>query len=191
MVISKRALRRVMLVRRATLLAKGVDAARAVALNLPLGSAGPPPWVAGYQPMGSELDPGPLMARLAELGARILLPVVAERGGVLAFREAGDPAGHVPDAAGILAPPPGALEAAPDLILAPLLAFDRAGGRLGYGGGYYDRTIAGLRDGRGVQVVGLAFAGQEVERVPREPHDQVLDAICTEIGYSARLAKDH
>ena len=191
MVIAKRDLRRVMLVRRATLLARGAEGAGAAALNLPLGPTGAPPWVAGYRPMGSELDPGPLLARLAELGARILLPVVAKRGGPLVFREAGDLAGHVPDAAGILAPPPTALEAAPDLIIAPLLAFDRSGGRLGYGGGYYDRTVALLRAGPGVTVVGLAFSGQEVDNVPREPHDQRLDAICTESGYRRLALKDH
>ena len=72
----------------------------------------------------------------------------------------------------------------PDLIIAPLLAFDRAGGRLGQGGGHYDRTIAALRARGPLFVIGLAYAGQEIEAVPRmKPHDQRLDAILTEIGY--------
>jgi 5-formyltetrahydrofolate cyclo-ligase len=152
---------------------------------------GPAPLkVAGYGAMGAELDPGPLLARLSGKGAVILLPVVVRRGEPLRFREASDPEGHVPDAAGILAPPPDAPEATPDLILAPLLAFDRFGGRLGYGGGYYDRTLAVLRAGPGVVAVGVGFAAQEVGEVPREAHDQFLDAICTEIGYRRVLFKD-
>jgi 5-formyltetrahydrofolate cyclo-ligase len=71
----------------------------------------------------------------------------------------------------------------PDLILAPLLAFDRRGGRLGQGGGSYDRTLATLRAAGEVFVIGLAFAGQEIDRVPTEPHDQGLDAILTELAY--------
>jgi len=77
----------------------------------------------------------------------------------------------------------GSGHATPDLIIAPLLAFDRAGGRLGQGGGHYDRTIEALRARGPVFVIGLAYAGQEIEAVPCEPHDQRLDAILTEIGY--------
>ena len=73
--------------------------------------------------------------------------------------------------------------ASPDLIIAPLLAFDRTGGRLGQGGGHYDRTIEALRARGSLFVIGLAYAGQEIDAVPREPHDQPLDAILTELGY--------
>ncbi len=140
--------------------------------------------------MGAELDPGPLMARLAGEGAVILLPVAVTPGQALCFREATSPETYVPDAAGILAPPPGAPVHAPDLILAPLLAFDRFGGRLGQGGGYYDRTLAALRAGPGVRAVGLGFAVQEADEIPLGPHDEFLDAICTEIGYRRVLLKD-
>ncbi|HEY9216874.1 MAG TPA: 5-formyltetrahydrofolate cyclo-ligase, partial [Phenylobacterium sp.] len=80
-----------------------------------------------------------------------------------------------------------AAQVAPDLVLAPLLAFDRRGHRLGQGAGHYDRTLANLRAAKPVWVVGLAYAGQEVEEIPAEPHDQRLDAILTETGYIEAL----
>jgi 5-formyltetrahydrofolate cyclo-ligase len=72
---------------------------------------------------------------------------------------------------------------APNLIIAPLLGFDRRGGRLGQGAGHYDRTLADLRKDRPVFVLGLAYAGQEVEAVPIDAHDQRLDAILTETAF--------
>ena len=122
--------------------------------------------VAGYEPIGSELDPRPLLASLAAYGALVTLPVVVGPDAPLEFERT--------DRSGA---------ATPDLIIAPLLAFDRAGGRLGQGGGHYDRTIAALRARGSVFVIGLAYAGQEVAAVPREAHDQRLDAILTELGY--------
>lgn len=122
--------------------------------------------------MGSELDPGPLLRRLAEHGAAIVLPEVAGPDRPLSFRRA-DGQGY----------------ATPDLVVAPMLAFDEAGGRLGQGGGHYDRTLQQLRATGPVFVIGLAYAGQEIDRVPREPHDQCLDAILTEISYT-RVRKD-
>ena len=77
----------------------------------------------------------------------------------------------------------------PRLVICPLLAFDRAGGRLGQGGGHYDRTLAVLRAQGPVFVLGLAYAGQEVAALDLEPHDQRLDAILTETGYT-RFRKD-
>jgi len=194
--MSKAALRNLMRGRRARLSEDvRAEAGRAVARLFPRellarAPGEPPIKVAGYRPMGAELDPGSLLASLAGEGAVILLPVVMTRGGALCFRVASDPESYVPDAAGISAPPPHAAESTPDIILAPLLAFDRFGGRLGQGGGYYDRTLAALRAGPGVLAVGLGFAVQEAEEVPREAHDQLLDAICTEIGYRRALCKD-
>ncbi len=78
----------------------------------------------------------------------------------------------------------------PDLVLVPLLAFDPYGGRLGQGGGYYDRTLAQLRAERPVFVLGLAYAGQEVERLPAETHDQPLDAVLTETGLRSFARED-
>jgi len=87
------------------------------------------------------------------------------------------------DAFGIPAPGPNAAEVLPDIVFAPLLAFDRLGGRLGQGAGHYDRTLAILRARQPVFVIGLAYAGQEIAAVPMDAHDQRLDAILTETGY--------
>jgi 5-formyltetrahydrofolate cyclo-ligase len=88
-----------------------------------------------------------------------------------------------PDAYGIPAPPPTAPQVEPDLVIAPLLGFDRKGGRLGQGAGHYDLALAQLRASRPVYAIGLAFSGQEIAELPVEPHDQRLDAILTETGY--------
>jgi 5-formyltetrahydrofolate cyclo-ligase len=132
-----------------------------------------------YHPVGSELDPTPIRIP----GARRALPVATARDKPLIFRlhEPGDPLG--PDAMGIPAPIPDAPAVLPDVVFAPALAFDRRGGRLGQGGGHYDRTLAELRARKPVLVIGLAYAGQEVAEIPMEPHDQRLDAILTETGY--------
>lgn len=169
-------------VRRAACAERGDAAARAVAalaprLAVPAGSV-----VAGYWPMGDELDPRPLMAVLAAAGCRLALPVVAARGTPLEFRahDFGDvlePGPH-----GTVHPPAAAAPLVPALLLVPLLAFDRQCFRLGYGGGYYDRTLETLRKNAQVKAIGLAFAAQEVAAVPRDGHDQRLDAIATENG---------
>ena len=139
--------------------------------------------VAGYLAMPDEMDPAPLLDRVAADGAVLVLPAVVARGEPLVFRRAVATCDLRPDAAGIPAPPPGAPEETPDLVIAPLLAFDRAGARLGQGGGYYDRTLRALRASGHVMVVGLAFAAQEVERAPTGPLDERLDAILTERAY--------
>ncbi len=133
---------------------------------------------AGYVPRGSEIDPGPLLARLASRGWSIALPRAGDRDGRLTFHAAD--ARREPDAFGIQAPVASAPVLTPDLIIVPVVAFDRRGGRLGQGAGCYDRTIAELRRRGAVRVVGLAFAGQEVEESPTEDHDERLDAIVTE-----------
>ena len=131
-----------------------------------------------YHPMGSELDPTPI-----QLPGYCALPAVVDRAGQMVFRrhEAGETL--TPDVMGIPAPPTSAQIVTPDVIFAPLLAFDRRGGRLGQGGGYYDRLIANLRAHGPLLVVGLAYAGQELAEVPMEPHDQRLDAILTETAF--------
>jgi 5-formyltetrahydrofolate cyclo-ligase len=136
---------------------------------------------AGY--CGSELDPSALIGRLAATGALFALPMAETRDAPLSFR-AWDPAeGLVEDAYDIPAPPSTASILHPDLVIAPLLAFDRRGGRLGQGAGHYDRAIASLRAIKPVFILGLAYAGQELDEAPIEPHDQRLDAILTETGY--------
>ncbi|WP_340647210.1 5-formyltetrahydrofolate cyclo-ligase [Phenylobacterium sp.] len=160
------------------------DAAERAAALLPLDRLPAFTAFAGYHALGSELDPGPLIRRLAATGASLALPVALARDAPLVFR-AWDPRDRlVPDAVGVPAPPPSAAGLHPDLVIAPLLGFDRRGGRLGQGGGHYDRTLETLRAARSVFVLGLAYAGQEVEAMTLDAHDQRLDAILTETGYT-------
>jgi 5-formyltetrahydrofolate cyclo-ligase len=143
-----------------------------------------PATVSGFKPFADEIDVLPLMARLAAEGWRTALPVVAGRNKPLVFRSwaPGDPT--VAGAWSIPVPPETAPEAQPDVLLVPMLAFDRAGFRLGYGGGFYDRTLSALRATKPVIAVGVGFAGQEMANVPREAHDEPLDWILTEDGAS-------
>ncbi len=137
--------------------------------------------VAGYWPMGDEADPRVLLERLEAKGCTLALPLVTTRGLPLRFRpfRCGDPL--EPGLHGTLHPVATHHDVIPEVALVPLLAFDRKGFRLGYGGGYYDRTLAEWRAlGHRVKTIGLGFAVQEVPNVPVDPHDQRLDAILTE-----------
>ena len=136
--------------------------------------------VSAYWPMGSELDPRPLMLALQAAGHPIALPVVLEANQPLVFR-AWSPGDELePAAFNTRIPSPDKPELTPGVVLAPLLAFDRRGYRLGYGGGFYDRTLEILRARGDVLAIGLAYAGQEVPAVPRNPNDKRLDWIITE-----------
>ena len=137
--------------------------------------------VALYRAMGSELDTDATAMTLAAAGRPLCLPVVLERDAAMIFRlwAPGEPLEM--DAAGCPAPLPLAQTVIPDLILTPLLAFDDFGGRLGQGGGYYDRTFATLPD---AVRIGFAYAGQRLDRIPTEAHDQRLDGVLTEVGYT-------
>jgi 5-formyltetrahydrofolate cyclo-ligase len=169
--------------RRAAAAAQGAGAARIVAGRVlaEIGGVKGLGTVAGYHPMRSELDPMPALLALAGLGRRIALPVVEGRGAPLRFRlwAPGEPTEAGPMGTQV---PAGGDWVEPDLILAPLLAFDAGCYRLGYGGGFYDRTLADLRARRPVRVIGLAYAAQEMAEVPRGPDDQRLDAVATEAG---------
>lgn len=169
--------------RRRELALTHAEAAEKAAGHLPLQALPEFGVASGYQPIGGEIDPWPVLRRLETAGARIALPVALDLHGPLLFRAyaPGDPLEA--DAAKIAAPTAQAQALVPDIVITPLLAFDRAGYRLGQGGGYYDRTIRALRAAGSAWVIGLAYAGQEIERVPREPHDEPLDAILTETGY--------
>jgi 5-formyltetrahydrofolate cyclo-ligase len=177
---SKRELRREALARRDALpAAERMQAAEAIATRaFPVPAAGAV--VSGFMPIKSEISPLPLMRKLEAAGARLALPVVAGAGQPLimrawAFRE--------PLAAGVWGirePPPQAPVVAPDVLIVPLLAFDRAGHRIGYGAGYYDLTIAGLRASKSVVAIGIAFAAQEIDDVPTTPRDARLDLVLTE-----------
>jgi 5-formyltetrahydrofolate cyclo-ligase len=136
--------------------------------------------VSAFMPMKSEINPLPLLRKLAEAGAVLALPVVAGRGKPLvmrAWRWGEDLAQGV---WGLREPKPDAPEVDPDILLVPLLAFDRTGHRIGYGAGYYDMTIAGLRARKPVTAIGLAFAAQEIAAVPATPRDERLDLVLTE-----------
>ncbi len=136
--------------------------------------------VAGYAPIAHELDPRPLMADLEMKGARLALPAV--RDGGMSFHVWDRDDVLTRDDAGVAAPAADAPRVDPDMVLAPLLAFDRHGGRLGTGGGWYDRALAELRRRKTFQLIGLAFAIQNVDTIPLEPHDVRLGWILTEAG---------
>lgn len=136
--------------------------------------------VSGFMPLKSEINPLPLMRKLEQGGARIALPAIAGRGKPLIMRawEFGAPLDR--GQWGIREPQPAAPEVDPDILLVPLLAFDRAGYRIGYGAGYYDMTISGLRARKNVTAIGIAFAAQEVAKVPTTERDERLDLVLTE-----------
>lgn len=133
-----------------------------------------------YHPMKDELDTKPLAEALLERGFTIALPVTPKKRGPLMFRafRDGDPLRQ--DRYGVMTPLENAAEVRPMIIVTPLLAFARDGSRLGYGGGYYDRTLAALRAETDVLAVGFAFAAQEVQKMPMSKTDQRLDWIVTE-----------
>ena len=139
------------------------------------------PTVAVYLPIGSEIDPRPLIGKLIDAGAKLALPCVQDDGSMV-YRayQRGDMLEQRPF--GLLEPNAGVPEVNPTLVLTPLLAFDRSGNRLGYGKGHYDRALTKLREKGRVFVCGLAFFGQEVETVPAESHDVPLDWVMTERG---------
>jgi 5-formyltetrahydrofolate cyclo-ligase len=155
--------------------AASVCARLLAAISLPSGAA-----VSGYWPMRDELDPRPALLALHGRGHPLCLPVVVGKARPLCFRAwrpgdtlvSGGFGTQVPDAA--------QPEVAPRVLLVPLLAFDRAGYRLGYGGGFYDRTLAALRAAGEVVAIGVAIAAQEIAAVPHDATDARLDWIVTE-----------
>jgi 5-formyltetrahydrofolate cyclo-ligase len=136
--------------------------------------------VAAYWPIRDELDIKHLIVRLMDAGQPVALPVVLGDEEPLELRLWQEGAPLYEAGFGTLAPEHGAPRVEPDVILMPLLGFDRHGTRLGYGGGYYDRTLAHLA--RRPRLVGFAFARQEIDHIPRDAHDVPLDAVVTELG---------
>lgn len=153
------------------------DASLKLIENFPLELARLSP-VAGYWPVGGEIDGRPLLAALAKAGRTIALPRMETRQGPARFYTWRGGEALSADAFGVPSPPPTTQELLPMLILTPLLAFDRAGRRLGQGGGHYDRIISFHR-AHGAVAVGLAFAEQEMDRVPAGEHDAHLDWVLT------------
>ena len=137
--------------------------------------------VAGYWRIKDEIDCQPILIRLMDSGQPVCLPVVLGDEQPLDLRLWEEGAPLYEAGFGTLAPSDLAPRVTPDIVIMPLLGFDRHGTRLGYGGGYYDRTLERLPTRP--RLVGLAFAAQELEAIPREPHDIPLDAIVTETGF--------
>jgi 5-formyltetrahydrofolate cyclo-ligase len=158
------------------------DAARAAAEHFHASvKLAPGDVVAVYWPIRDELDCRPVLTRLVDAGQPVCLPVVLGDGLPLELRLWEEGAPLFPSGFGTLAPAETAPIVEPDVIVMPLLGFDKHGTRLGYGGGYYDRTLAMLSSPP--RLIGYAFAGQEVDHVPRDAHDIPLDAVVTEAGY--------
>jgi 5-formyltetrahydrofolate cyclo-ligase len=136
--------------------------------------------VSGFMPLKSEINPLPLLQKLSEAGAQLALPKIDGRGKPLIMRvwQFGAPLDR--GQWGIREPKPDAPEVAPDILLVPLLAFDRAGYRIGYGAGYYDMTLARLRSLKTIIAVGIALAAQESPEIPKTPRDERLDLVLTE-----------
>ncbi|MFD2029734.1 5-formyltetrahydrofolate cyclo-ligase [Ancylobacter dichloromethanicus] len=142
--------------------------------------------VSVFAPIGGEIATDPLVERLRAAGAGVALPIVLQAGKPLLFRlwEPGEEltASAGPGRFSIPAPPETAPAVSPDVLVVPLAAFDARGNRLGYGAGFYDRTLALLRRAKRIEALGYAFAVQQLAAVPAEPHDERLDAIATDAG---------
>jgi 5-formyltetrahydrofolate cyclo-ligase len=136
--------------------------------------------VAAYKAHDGEIDPAPLAAALREQGHRIVLPVIVGRALGLIFRSYDEGDAFITGPMGIAEPSADKQQLDPDVVLVPLLAFDRRGYRLGYGGGYFDRTLAALRQTKTVLAIGIAYSCQEAAEVPIGPHDARLDHIITD-----------
>jgi 5-formyltetrahydrofolate cyclo-ligase len=177
----KAVLRRAALARRDALPpAERMQAAFAIAARgLPV-EVTPGTVVSGFSPLKSEISPLPLLRRIADAGASLALPVVVGRGQPLIMRAWSFGAPLVSGVWGIREPPAEAPEVFPDILIVPLLAFDRRGHRIGYGAGYYDMTITRLRAMKPVTAIGVAFATQEIAAVPATPRDAPLDVVLTE-----------
>lgn len=174
----KMALRKEMKARRAAAFASDPDAGERLAAQVA-------DWpdvgiVAGYSAFRQEIDPVPLMRAFAARGAELALPVLTDSLDGMIFRSWHPASPLIEGPFGLLQPPPESPEVLPDLVLVPLLAFDRQGRRLGYGGGFYDRGLYSLRTRKPFAAWGIAWAAQEVHALPHEPHDQRLDAVLTE-----------
>jgi len=136
--------------------------------------------VSGYAQMRSEIDPTAAMEEASAHGS-VCLPVIVEKDAPLTFREWSPGCEMVEGTFGARVPSSGKI-VIPEIVIVPLLAFSRAGGRLGYGGGFYDRTLELLRASKPTLAIGFAYAAQEMDDIPLEATDQPLDLIVTENG---------
>lgn len=138
--------------------------------------------VSGFWPLPGEIDIRPLLLTLHGRGHPIVLPCTPPPGQALSFHRWRPGQLLVPGRMGILEPDAASERLEPDVLLVPLVAFDRGMRRLGHGAGYYDRTLALLRGKKRVLAIGIAFSGQEVGRVPADENDAPLDRVATENG---------
>jgi 5-formyltetrahydrofolate cyclo-ligase len=179
---SKQALRAQALARRAetTAAARAAFAKHLASEGLAFVMQWRPKIVSAYFPLEGEPSTLPLLESLAAAGVKTALPVTGKLGTPLVFRlwRPGEPT--VQGKMAIEEPLAAAQEAAPDLLFVPLAAFDRSGHRLGYGAGFYDRTLTSLRAQKPICAVGVAYASQELPEIPNEAHDESLDYVLTE-----------
>ena len=163
--------------------AAGPEASRRLAGHIEtLLSARTPGVVSAFLPIADEIDPLPAAARLTATGWTLALPVVIGNARPLVFRPWSE---GEPLEAGPLKtrhPLATAMEVVPDVLFVPMLAFDAKGQRIGWGGGFYDRSLAALRSDKDILAVGVAYAGQQVDKVPADAHDAPLDAVVTDQG---------
>jgi 5-formyltetrahydrofolate cyclo-ligase len=136
--------------------------------------------VSGFSPMKTEINPIPMLRKLSDAGAQLALPAIAGRRKPLIMRTWAFGDKFKAGQWGIREPMPEAPEVAPDILIVPLACFDRAGHRIGYGAGYYDMTIHSLRAKKKVIAIGVAFAAQEIPKVPATERDERLDLVLTE-----------
>jgi 5-formyltetrahydrofolate cyclo-ligase len=178
-VTDKSTLRSDLIARRAAMpaLQRAAASASLVAAAETIAQAAGPEVVSGFWPIREEIDPRGLLDALHALGVALALPVVTSAGLVFRAWQPGD--ALVPAGFGLLQPADEMPVVTPAVMLVPLLGFDRGGGRIGYGRGFYDGAIATLAPRL---TIGLAFAAQEVASVPREAHDMLLDEVLTENG---------
>ena len=183
-VAAKRQLRAEAKARRAHLSVAERSAGAAAVATHGLGFLSPvgPAVVSGFLAIAEEIDPAPLLERLDREGWRVSLPVMLGKGQPLLFRAWSPGAPLRTVMWGIREPDDTAPTVEPDVVLVPLLAFDRGGHRLGYGGGFYDRTLRQLRQRKPVVALGLAFGAQEVDAVPHLDYDERLDWVLTPEG---------
>lgn len=140
------------------------------------------PAVAGYSPTKDEIDCTGILDKVRVCRCKVLLPVCQAARQTLQFRIWDEKVALVQGKFGIAEPPLTAKEIVPDIVIVPLVAFDRHGIRVGYGGGYYDRTLHALRNRSPILALGLAFAAQHVDDILAEPTDEGLDGVLTGNG---------
>ncbi len=138
--------------------------------------------IGGYAALAGEADPRLLLEALHRRGANLALPRVVTKDAPLSFHRWTPADALTAGAFGVPEPPASADSVNPNILLVPLLAYDGQGYRLGYGGGYYDRTLEILKSKGEVLAIGVAYANQEIPSVPHEAHDMRMDMILTECG---------